>query len=311
MEQSQLILLAGFIVLMAMAIFLVGLGRRRGGVNIEERLATFGQTDRSFSVLDEELSASFSVRVLKPAARSIFLRLSGLAPSKNIEKTRAKLAEAGYPSGLGVAEFLGLKLFLALVLAGGGLLLFALAGSGAGPVLLMVGVLGFFGYIMPSFWLGRKSKQRRKEILRSMPDAIDLLTISVESGLGFDPAIKRVAEKWDNALTREFARMLSEIQIGKSRRDALREMADRVNVDDLRVFVSSVVQADQLGVAISQVMRIQSEAMRLRRRQRAEEAAHKAPIKMLFPMVFLIFPAMWVVVLGPAFPILAEVFGNI
>jgi tight adherence protein C len=134
------------------------------------------------------------------------------------------------------------------------------------------------------------------------------LTISVESGLGFDPALMRVAEKWDNALTQEFGRLLSEMRIGKSKRQGLREMADRCGVDDLRVFVSSVVQADQLGVAISQVLRIQSEAMRLKRKQRAEEAAHKAPIKMLFPMIFLIFPAIYVVILGPAIPQIANSF---
>jgi tight adherence protein C len=310
MTQMQLLALGGFIILMSLAMFMIALSRRRTGVNIEERLAKFAEADRPFSVVDEELAASFTQRVLKPLFKKTILKLATFTPTRNIEKTKQKLAEAGNPSGLGVAEFMGLRLFLALALAGGGFLLFMLAGAAAGPLMILVAILGGFGYLMPAFWLGRKAKQRKKEIVRSMPDAIDLLTISVESGLGFDPALMRVAEKWDNALTREFARVLSEMRIGKARREALRELADRVNVDDLRVFISSVIQADQLGVAISQVLRIQSDAMRVRRRQRAEEAAHKAPIKMLIPMVFLIFPALYVVILGPAVPIVVEVFGG-
>jgi tight adherence protein C len=136
-----------------------------------------------------------------------------------------------------------------------------------------------------------------------------LLTISVESGLGFDPALQRVAEKWDNALTREFARVLSEMRIGKTKREALREMSLRADEDSLTTFVSSVIQADTLGVPITQVLRIQSEAMRVKRRQRAEEMAQKAPLKMLFPMVFLIFPALYVVILGPAVPQIVRALG--
>jgi tight adherence protein C len=134
------------------------------------------------------------------------------------------------------------------------------------------------------------------------------LTISVEAGLGFDPALGRVVEKWDNALTRELGRMLSEMRMGSSRRDAMREVAMRVNVEDLNTFISAVVQADQLGVSISQVLRVQSKQMRQRRRQRAEEQAHKAPLKMLFPMIFLIFPSIYIVILGPAIPRIVSAF---
>jgi tight adherence protein C len=134
------------------------------------------------------------------------------------------------------------------------------------------------------------------------------LVISVEAGLGFDQALLRVVEKWDNELTREFARTLSEMRMGIPRRQALRGLARRVNVDDLNVFIASLVQADQLGVSISQVLRAQANQMRLRRRQRAQELAHKASIKMIFPMVFLIFPALYVVILGPAIPRIVEAF---
>ncbi|MDQ3781246.1 MAG: type II secretion system F family protein [Chloroflexota bacterium] len=169
------------------------------------------------------------------------------------------------------------------------MLLLVVSGSAIGSGFLLGMVFGGFGYVMPSIWLSRMAKNRKAEITKSLPDAIDLLTISVESGLGFDPALMRVAEKWDNALTREFGQALNELRLGKTEREALREMSDRVYVDDLRIFVSSIIQADQLEVSMSQVLTIQSEAMRVRRRQRAEELAHKAPIKVLFPMVFLIF----------------------
>jgi len=306
MTQQQLLLMSGFVVLMAMSLGLFGMSRRKPVVNIDERLAQFAE--RPVAVEDEDLAHSFSHRILRPMLKTIILRLSALTPTRNSEKIRAKLAEAGNPSGIGVAEFVGLRAFLALVLAVSAFLLFSVAG---GPPMFAFGlpvVLAIFGYMLPGIWVDRKAKKRKKEILRSLPDAIDLLTISVESGLGFDPALMRVAEKWDNALTREFARMLSEMRIGKNKREALREMSLRCGVDDLHTFVSAVIQADQLGVAISQVLRIQSESMRVKRRQRAEELAHKAPIKMLFPMALLIFPALYVIILGPAVPRVVEAF---
>jgi tight adherence protein C len=175
-------------------------------------------------------------------------------------------------------------------------------------VIAFPSVIGLLGYMMPGIWISRRIKTRKTEITRALPDAIDLLTISVEAGLGFDPALARVVEKWDNGLTRELGRMLSEIRMGASRRDAMREAANRVNVDDLNTFISAVIQADQLGVSISQVLRIQSKQMRQKRRQRAEEQAHKAPLKMLFPMVFLIFPSIYIVILGPAIPTIISAF---
>jgi tight adherence protein C len=298
--------MGAFILLMGAGLVLVGLSRRRPAVNIEERLATFG--DRPASLEQQELEKPFSDRVLKPLIKSWALKLGSRSPAKSHEKIRIQLAQAGNPSGLGPTEFLGLRSLVAILLAGGSFTIFTLAGQQAQLRLLIPACLGVFGYMLPGIWLSRQIKKRKKEISKTLPDAIDLLTISVESGLGFDPALMRVAEKWDNHLSREFARVLSEMRIGKSKREALREMALRVEDDGLTTFVSAVIQADQLGVAITQVLRIQSEAMRVRRRQKAEELAQKAPIKMLFPMVFLIFPALYVVILGPAIPRFAESF---
>jgi tight adherence protein C len=306
MTQSQLLMVsAGFVLLMG-AMLLIGFGRRRPVVSIDQRLAHFA--DRPMSLHDEELAQPFSQRVLRPILKSIILRLGAISPASNTDKIKLKLAEAGNPSGLGVAEFVGLRLFLALALGVGFFLLFSVGGNISAMSVVLPLCLAAFGFMMPGIWLSRKAKARRKEILKTLPDAIDLLTISVESGLGFDPALMRVAEKWDNAVTREFARVLSEMRIGKSKRESLREMSARCNVDDLTTFVSAIIQADQLGVSISQVLRIQSEAMRVRRRQRAEEQAHKAPIKMLFPMAFLIFPALYVIILGPSVPQIVEAF---
>lgn len=307
MTGSTSLLLSAALGLLAAATVLVGLGRRRQVSDFDDRLGQFGA--RPLSLEEEELQVPFARRMLVPIVQRLAVLIASRAPQRSFDQTRQKLTEAGNPGHISVAELLGLRILLALGL-GGALFLFGVAGNALGSGLLLGMALGWLGYLMPGIWLSRMAKIRKTEITRSLPDAIDLLTISVESGLGFDPALMRVAEKWDNALTREFGRALTEMWLGKSKREALREMSERVNVDDLRLFVSSIIQADQLGVAMSQVLRIQSEAMRLRRRQRAEERAHKAPIKMLFPMAFLIFPALYVIILGPAIPIVLRSFGD-
>jgi tight adherence protein C len=284
----------------------MGYRRSAAAVSIEDRLAQY--SERQYSLEELELQLPFSQRVLTPFFLKLTRYLSRFTPNANIEKLRQNLQEAGSPSKLGVSEFLGLRIVLAAGCGGLVFLLFAVSGSSLMSLLLFPVVVGVIGFMIPGIWLSRKIKDRRKQIQLSLADAIDLLTISVESGLGFDPALQRVVEKWDNALTDEFRRMLHEIRIGKSRREAMREMAARCNVDDLNVFVSSMVQADQLGVSITQVLRTQAKALRVRRRQRAEEAAHKAPIKMLFPMAFLIFPSLFAIILGPAVPQIMNAF---
>jgi tight adherence protein C len=281
-----------------------GTRRPAAAISIEDRLAHF--SDRQYSLEEMELAQPFSQRVLAPFFMRIARSASRFTPRSSSEKIRVQLIEAGSPSKLGVMEFMGLKIVLGAICGGLVFLMMALSG---GSLLQLVGIplaIGAIGYRMPSMWLSRKSQDRQKSIQLALPDAIDLLTISVEAGLGFDPALQRVAEKWENELTWEFRRMLHEMRIGKSRREAMRELASRCNVEDLNVFVSSIVQADQLGVSITQVLRTQSRQLRVRRRQRAQEKAQKAPIKMLFPMALLIFPALYVVLLGPAIPQLLE-----
>jgi tight adherence protein C len=299
------------VVIGALGLAMLGLGivrQKRAVINIDQRLNLFG--DRPISIGEQELARPFSERVLKPLIQRLSNGLGTRSSAKSLDKIREKLERAGNPSGFGPVEFVGFRLLLAIGLSVGLFFLMSVAGTPFAFALMMSLVGGGFGFMFPGIWLDRLIKSRRKEIRKALPDAIDLLTISVESGLGFDPALMRVAEKWDNALSREFARVLSELRIGKTKRDALREMAARCDDDGLSTFVSSVIQADQLGVAISQVLRIQSEAMRMRRRQMAEEKAQKAPLKMLFPMIFLIFPALYVVILGPAVPKVIQSFSK-
>lgn len=275
---------------------------------IEQRLAEYADSPVPLDLL--ELQVPFSERVMKPVLQKMAGLVLAITPQKSMERLRRNLQIAGNPNGMQPADFMGLRVLAAFLL--GGVLFFLMFISHQSTGILIIGTLLFFlmGYMLPIYWLGGKMKKRRKLIFRALPDAIDLLTISVEAGLGFDQALTRVTEKWDNDLCREFKRMLSEVRVGKPQRDAMREMALRCDVPDLSVFVASVVQAQQLGVSMTKVLRIQADQMRIRRRQIAEELAHKAPLKMLFPMVFLIFPAMYVIILGPAVPVVATSLGG-
>lgn len=302
----------------ALLLIVVGMRMPAKDVSIEERLAVFAE--RPVPLEQLELQRSFSERVVRPLILQWSRRIARFTPKQNAERLRIALLEAGSPRGLGIVEFMGLRGVMMLLLGGSALAIVIFSGTTFRPIsvlgfgipgiLLFPAPLAALGYTMPGIWLNQRIRKRKKEIQKALPDAIDLLTISVEAGLGFDPAIQRVAEKWDNELTREFRRLLQDMRIGKQRREALREVSIRCGVDDLRVFISSIIQADQLGVSITQVLRIQSQQMRIKRRQRAEELAHKAPIKMLFPMVFLIFPAMYVIILGPAVPTVVGTLGG-
>jgi tight adherence protein C len=264
-----------------------------------DRLAEYGE--RTLTLEEIELSQPFSQRIIKPIIKGIAQFIGRFAPQRNIENLRRKLELAGKPYGWGPTEFMGVRGLAGILLAVLAFLLLTVTGQPAGKRLLATAVAGGLGfYLLPTLWLSSRITNRQTEIVKALPDALDLLTISVEAGLGFDAALSKVASKWDNELSLAFSRVIQEIQMGKLRREALRDMADRMDVPDVTSFVAAIIQADQLGVSIAKVLRIQSEQMRIRRRQRAEEKAHQAPVKMLFPMVFLIFPALFIVLLGPA-----------
>lgn len=288
----------------AVCILIVAVLQQRRAVIFEERLATLTERPRTLEEL--ELEQPFGERVLKPFVRHALATLGKLLPSKDAGKVKRNLELAGSPGGLTPGMFVGMRLglsFFALVV---GFYLTMLADLPLLNRLMFSGIGLCLGFLLPGIWLGRKIKQRKYNILKAMPDALDLLSISVEAGLGFDLALQRVADKWDNELSREFRRVVSDTRLGMQRREAMRMMADRCGVEDLSNFVQAIVQAEQLGVSIGRILKVQSEQMRIRRRQRAEELAHQAPIKMLFPMVFLIFPSLLVVILGPAIPKLMD-----
>jgi tight adherence protein C len=276
---------------------------------IGDRLSQF--TERTMTLDELELQQPFSQRVLLPLMRTVLGQLGKFGPKQSAERLKVSIQQAGNPANLTPVMFSGMRMalfILLLVIAGS--VTFG-QGMPASKALMYTAVGGVLGYLLPGMWLGQQIKKRKHNILKALPDALDLLTISVEAGLAFDLALTRVADKWDNELSKEFKRALTDTRLGRSRRDALKEMAQRTGVDDVQTFVAAIIQAEQLGVSIGKILRIQSDQMRIRRRQRAEEAAHKAPILMLIPMAFLIFPSLFVVILGPAVPKLMTSLGGL
>jgi len=267
---------------------------------VQARLDQLG-TMQAKNLEELELQQPFLERTLRPLVARLSGSVSRVTSSSFTESTGKRLAMAGNPGDLGVSDWLGIKAIGAIV---GGILFFLVITFpvGMGPVGgLALGALGaVIGYIAPEFWLGRRVKARQKAILLMIPDTLDLLTISVRAGLGFDAALGRVVDKLKGPLSEEFRRALAEVRVGKARRDALRDIVPRTEVTPLTNFIGAIIQAEQLGVSISKVLQVQSEQLRIERRQRAEEQAAKAPIKMLFPLVGCIFPSLFIVILGPA-----------
>jgi tight adherence protein C len=310
-----LYILAGVLGLGIVLIFFA-LGRGGQVDPVQARLSQLGNL-QARNLEELELQQPFTERTLRPLIGRLSLIGSRLSSASSSETAERRLALAGNPGDLRLADWMGVKvlvgiglgafLFLILgVLAGGGI-------RGVGDLIkpILFGFVGFFiGYLIPEFWLGNRIKARQKVILKMIPDTLDLLTISVRAGLGFDAALAKVVEKLPGPLTDEFRRALAEVRVGKARRDALRDMIPRTNVPPLSNFIGAIIQAEQLGVSISKVLQVQSEQLRIERRQRAEEQAAKAPIKMLFPLVGCIFPSLFVVILGPAIIMMVKTFGG-
>ena len=285
---------------LAVILILIGLSARDPKEALQTRLAEYSAREQAATLEEIELSLPFSERVIAPVVRSLAEFVQRFTPERTLEATRHKLDLAGNPRDWSAAEFFGVRVLAAIVLA---VLIFAvlsLTGAESSTRLLLTVVFALLGFFLPALWLGSRIRSRQSNILRSLPDALDLLTVCVEAGLGFDQAMKKVSEKWDNELSQAFTRVLQEIQVGIMRREAMRAMASRMEVSEVTSFVAAIIQAEILGVSMTKILRIQSDQMRTRRRQRAEEKAHQASIKMIIPMVFLIFPSIWVVLLGPA-----------
>jgi tight adherence protein C len=247
--------------------------------------------------------------ILKTLLRNTIHSLGRFAPKKNWQKIETQLQQAGRPGNMGVLDFLGLRLFLLLVL-GGGYYFFLGGALPFGEAVRNAVVAALLGYMLPVLWLRRMVRKRQRAIVRALPDALDMLTIGVEAGLAFESALLRVGEKWDNPLTREFRRTVSEMRVGAGRREALERMAARVGVDEVSAFVAVLVQSSQMGISIAQVLRTQADQMRLRRRQMAEGVARQASVKIVVVLVFLIFPSIFIVVLGPTIPRILQMLGS-
>jgi tight adherence protein C len=299
-----LILVLAAILLVAMAI---GNAQPAGGVN--RSLAVLEAMSSAPAEMTKELDRPFGERVLEPLqARALHLgrRLSGSDAS---ERIRHKLDLAGNPPGWTVDRVLSGKVIGAIALAFVGLAFALLIGT-PGTIRILALLVGLgVGFFVPDLYLYQRGYDRANQMQRDLPDAIDLMTISVESGLGFDAAVQQVARNTEGPLSEEFSRLLREMQIGQGRAEALRAMADRTSVDELRSFVSAMVQADILGIPVATVLRVQSGEMRVKRRQRAETKAQQVPVKITVPLIFCILPCLFMAVMGPAVLTVLDGFG--
>jgi len=282
----------------------VGTKEDRGRDPLQERLAQYDDKELPQSLEEIELSLSFRDRVMLPLMKQLANITTRFTPQKQLEETRHQLELAG--NAMDPATFFAMRIAITIVFGLGAFVVFFLGSSSTAPGTALLYTLGAtgLGYILPAMYLKSKIQRRQDGIWKALPDALDLLVICVEAGLGFDMAMGKVYEKWDNDLAIAFGRVLREIQLGKMRRDALRDMSNRMDVPDVTAFIAAIIQADQLGVSMSKILRVQADQMRVKRRQKAQEKAHQAPVKMMLPMVFLIFPSLWIVLLGPSIIIL-------
>src|SRR5215212_9956074 len=299
------LIIFGVVVLIgAIAVIVVSLRRNAQGDEddpLQSRLAEFIQRGDVSSLEEIELSQPFSERVIVPVVRSIGEFSARFTPQKAIQDTARKMELAGNPWPIDAPTFLAIRFILAVVLGGflTAVILISPA-SKASDNFMYIGGAAFAGFYLPHLMLTSKITRRQTEIRKAMPDALDLLTICVEAGLGFDAAMSKVSEKWQTELSFAFSRVIREVQLGKVRREALKNMSERLGIPEMTSFVAAIIQSEQLGVSMAKVLRIQSDQMRVKRRQRAEEEAHKAPVKMIIPMALLIFPSIMIIILTPA-----------
>lgn len=264
------------------------------------RIDEFAAREEAVSIEEIELSMSMTDRLLVPLMRRISDFVVRMAPQTTLERTARQLELAGNPRNMSAAEFWVMRGVSTILFTGLTIMVMWRFGQPTNKLIMYsLGAMGL-GFMLPAMLLRSIIDRRKQSIVKKLPDALDLMTICVDAGLTFNAAMQKVDEKWEDALAKEFGRVIYEMQLGKSRRQALKDMVERMDVPDVTSFIAAVLQADQLGVGIGKVLRIQAEQMRLRRRQRAEEKAQQAPVKMLFPMIFLIFPSIFIVLLGPA-----------
>lgn len=301
MNPTVLVFLIVLVLIMAVALVVLGLRETREADPLEARLAEFAERGEAASLAEIEMSQTFVERVIIPLANKMGEFALRFTPQQALDDIETKLERAGNPRGITPTTFFAARFIVAALI--GMLMIFTFSTSKELFTMKGIGLTLMFtalGFAIPNMLISSKIVRRQNEVRDALPDALDLLTICVEAGLGFEAAMRKVNEKWDNELALAFGRGLQEIQLGKVRRDALRDMADRIGAAEMDSFMAAVIQSEQLGVSMAKILRIQSDDMRIKRRQRAEEKAQQAPVKMLFPMAFLIFPTIMLVLLGPA-----------
>jgi tight adherence protein C len=257
---------------------------------------------------DEELSQPLLTRVIRPMLDSMGKAMMKITPREMLASLENKVIRAGNPGKLSVKEWANVQALLVTILPLITFIVCKNSGVKGGTIILFILSEIAMGFVLPSFILGKIITSRQTTILNSLPDVIDLITVSVEAGLGFDGALLKVVEKKPGPLASEFEKVLQEIKVGRQKKDSLRDMSQRLDIQDFTAFTGAIIQADQFGVGIAKVLRIQSDQMRLKRKQRAQEKAMKIPVKMLIPMVVFIFPTLFIVLLGPVVIKLIEQF---
>jgi tight adherence protein C len=300
-------LLLALVVGLGVLMIFIGLARtpsRNTAEMVQQRLSVYGG-EKPLTLEEVELQRPFSERFLRPAIERLGSMMSRSTPQKARQNLMNRLDLAGRPGNLTPEDFTAVRIVAAAVLAAAGLLIGLLLGN---PLYLVISlalgaVLGFYA---PVLWLKQKVDARRSEIQKGLPDAMDLLVIAVDAGLGFDAALARVTDKYKNALSEEFAKVLREVSLGRPRLEAMDEMGRSSGVEDLHNFIQAIIQSEQFGTGIGKILRIQADEMRRKRRQRAQEKAAQATLKMMLPMVGCIFPTLWIVLLGPAALILMK-----
>ena len=298
-------MILAFAVAVGVLMIFIGLARTPSSntaLTVQQRLSVYGG-EKQLTVEEIELQRPFSERVLRPSIERLGSLLSRSTPQKARQDLLNRLELAGRPGNLTPEDFAAVRLVAAALVGAVGLLIGLLL---ANPVYLVIALVAgvILGYYLPVLWLKQKVDARKAEIQKALPDALDLLVICVDAGLGFDAALARVTDKYKNALSELLAKALREVSLGRPRLEALDEMGRNSGVEDLHNFIQAVIQSEQFGTGIGKILRIQADEMRRRRRQRAQERGAQATLKMMLPMVGCIFPTLWIVLLGPAVLIL-------
>jgi tight adherence protein C len=313
----------GLLVIVAILVLLVGIGilmlglRSARSTEMDRRLYEFvvepGAQQTRWAVESPvqrpELEGSLIRRTIVPAFQRVGRFFGRLTPRGSIDALNRQLAIAGNPLGLHGREFYGVRILFILL---GAFLAFMLVqrGQGESAYLLVAIVTAVMMFYLPILWLRSVVRRKQNKILKALPDALDMLSVCADAGLGFDQSLQRVSESWKSPLATELGRIVAEMNMGQSRAQAMRNMSDRLDIPEISSFVAVILQSDELGMSISDTLHAQANQMRIERRYWAQEQARKIPTKMLFPLVFLILPAMFAVILGPVIPALRDIFSN-